>query len=148
MTHRVMFLAVGLLLATTLVQAQESKSTTRLQRQHNYTEFQKKMMPQTEATILAGIQGESVAMQQSALQTLRELSQIAADYPFSSLITPLEEKLTSPQTDRVVRRLAALALDGLHSDAGDAVIKSVAEKCDDEGLQLLCKALLIRSNLE
>jgi len=143
-----MFLAVGLLLATVLVQAQETKSTTRLQRQHKYTEFQKKQMKQTEASILAGIQGESVGMQQGAIQALRELAQIAADYPFSSLITPLEGKLTNTQSDRTVRMLAALALDELHSDAGDAVIKSVAEKSEDESLQTLCKALLVRSELK
>jgi hypothetical protein len=143
-----MFLAVGLLLATVLVQAQETKSTTRLQRQHKYTEFQKKQMKQTEASILAGIQGESVGMQQGAIQALRELAQIAGDYPFSSLIIPLEGKLTNTQSDRTVRMLAALALDELHSDAGDAVIKSVAEKSEDEGLQALCKALLVRSELK
>lgn len=148
MRQRVMFLAVGLLLATVLVQAQETKSTTRLQRQHKYTEFQKKQMKQTEASILAGIQGESVGMQQGAIQALRELAQIAGDYPFSSLIIPLEGKLTNTQSDRTVRMLAALALDELHSDAGDAVIKSVAEKSEDEGLQALCKALLVRSELK
>ena len=48
-------------------------------------------------------------------------------------------------SDSIARRLAALALDELHSDAGDAVIKDVADKSDDKGLQTLCQALLVKN---
>ena len=143
-----MILAAGLLLVAVSVQAQEGMSTTRIERQHKFTHFQKGQMKQTETSILAAIQSETVGMQQTAIQTLRDLEQLAPTYPFSSLIAPLTEKLKSEQSDRVVRRLAALALDELHSEAGDAAIRDVAEKCDDTGLQTLCKALLIRSTIE
>jgi len=148
MKRRTMILAVGLLLVALSVQAQEGKSTTRVERQHKYTHFQKGKMKQTESSILAAIENESVGMQQTAVQALRDLEQMVPDYPFSSLITPLSNKLQSAQTDPVVRKLAALALDELHSDAGDAAIRAMAEKCDDKGLQSLCEALLVRSNLE
>jgi hypothetical protein len=148
MRRSLMILAGGLLLVAVSVQAQDSKSTTRIERQHKFTHFQKEKMKQSEASILAAIQSQTVGMQQTAIQTLRELEQLAPTYPFSSLIAPLTGTLKSEQTDPVVRRLAALALDELHSEAGDAAIKSVAERSDDTGLQTLCKALLVRSSME
>lgn len=50
--------------------------------------------------------------------------------------------LKNERVDPTSRMLTALALDELHSDAGDLVVKAVAEKCDDSGVQNLCKALL------
>ncbi len=123
-------------------------STTRIERQHKYSHFQKGQMKQTEASLLAAITGEGVPMQQSAIQGLRDLEQLVPDYPFSTLVAPLSSRLKSEKTDRVVRRLAALALDELHSNAGDTVIREVAANCDDQGLQSLCQALLIRSNIQ
>lgn len=138
----------GLLFGALSLQAQDGGSTNRIDRQHQYTGFQKGQMKQSESSILAALDGTSVGMQRSAIQTVRDLAQMVPDYPFSSLIAPLAAKLKDETVDPVVRRLAALALDELHSDAGDAVIRDVAEKCDDKGLQLLCEALLVRSNLK
>lgn len=103
-------------------------------------------MKQTEEGILQALKGKSPGMQQSAIQTLREMAQSYPEYPFSTLITPLGDRLADSQTDGVVRILAALALDELHSEAGDAVIKKMADASDDKGLQTLCSALLVRSN--
>lgn len=147
MIRRMTIFAIGFLLVAASVQAQTDKSSTRIERQHKYTHFQKGQMKQTEASILNAIEGESASVQQASIQTLRDLEQLVPDYPFASLITPLAKLLKGEQTDRVVRSLAALALDELHSEAGDKAIKDVAEKCDDKGVQSLCEALLVRSNL-
>jgi hypothetical protein len=146
--NRIMtILAVGLMLFAVSLQAQESKSTKRIERQHTYTQFQKSQMKSSEASLLAAMNSESVGLQQSAIQSLRDLEQLAPEYPFSTLIGPLEQKLKNEQADQTVRMLAALALDELHSDAGDAVIKSMAEKSENKSVLDLCNALLVRSNV-
>ena len=86
-----------------------------------------------------------VGAQQTGLQTLRELEHVFPAYPFDSLLVPLENVMKNEKSDRVARRLAALALDELHSDAGDAEIQAVADTCDDPGLQSLCQALLVKN---
>jgi hypothetical protein len=128
-------------------QPRESKSTTRLEKQHKPSSFLKEHLKQTEESILQSLQTGNVGSQRSAIQTLRDLEQMFPEYPFSALLAPLEKILKDEKADSVSRRLAALALDELHSDAGDAVIQEVAGACDDKGLQTLCQALLVkRSN--
>mgnify|MGYP001465223514 CR=1 FL=1 len=145
MKHVVMVLAF--LVLTTGVHAQD-KSTARAQMQHKYNmRFMSQHLKQTEESLLKAMQDSSVGMQTSAIQTIRELGQIFPEYPFTSLLVPLENKLKDENADGVARRLAALALDGLHSDAGDAIIRDVAKSCEDKGLQTLCKALLIKGSL-
>jgi hypothetical protein len=146
MKHVLMSLALGLFIISASVHAQEGASTSRLAKQHKLSAFQKEHMKHTEESIYAAIVGESVAGQQTAIQTLREMEQIVPDYPFSSLVIPLTDKLKDGKADPIVRKLAALALDELHSDAGDAAIKGVALNCDDAGLQSLCQALQVRTN--
>jgi hypothetical protein len=127
-------------------QGQETSATTRIEKQHKTSRFQGQHMKQTEATILQALEGNSPGVQQSSVQTLRELEQMYPAYSFSTLVMPLGDLLNNIHADGVVRRLAALALDELHSDAGDAAIKNVANANDDKGLQTLCSALLVRSN--
>jgi hypothetical protein len=79
------------------------------------------------------------------VQTIRELEQLYPTYPFKASIQPLVAKLKDESADRVVRLLSALALDELHSDAGDATIREVAASTKDKDLQVLCNALLVRS---
>jgi hypothetical protein len=67
-------------------------------------------------------------------------------YPFQASLAPLGKKLKDEKADPTVRCLAALALDELHSNAGDAVIRDVAGSSQDKGLQTLCNALLVRSD--
>jgi hypothetical protein len=143
-----LILAAALLTLTMAAQAQEVHSTARIMKQHHLSQFQKRHLNQTIASILDAINGDNVGLQQSAVQSLRTLEQLLPDEPFTSLIAPLTEKLKNSSTDRTVRLLAALALDELHSDAGDAAINATAAKSDDEGLQLLCKALIIGADLK
>jgi len=123
------------------LQAQEL-STTRLEKQHGPTRFQRAILPQTEATILLSLDSTWQGDRRSALQSARYLEQLFPSYPFASWIKPLERILKDENADPVTRRLAALALDDLHSDAGDAVIKEVSMSCEDKGLQTLCNALV------
>jgi hypothetical protein len=126
------------------VQAQEVKSTTRVATQHNPPPYMEKNLATYERNLLATLANGTPTMQAQAVQTMRNLEQMFPKYPFDSLLVPLEKKLKDESTDPVVRRLAALALDELHSDAGDAIITNVASTSQDKGLALLCTALLIK----
>jgi hypothetical protein len=137
-------LAVMIIL-TAAVQAQEVASTTRIEAQHKPLGSMGKNLAAYEENVLKTLANENPTMQAQALQTLRDLEQMFPKYPFSACLTPLESKLKDEKTDPIVRRLSALALDELHSDAGDAVIAGVAKASDDKGLQLLCSALMVRS---
>jgi hypothetical protein len=129
-------------------QASESTSTTRLQKQHKLDiRFLRDHLKQTEERLALALEDTAVNKQIWTLQDIRELEQVFPEYPFSALLKPLEERLGDETTDPVVRRLVALALDELHSDAGDAIIKATADSSQDKGLQTLCKALLIKGVL-
>ena len=138
--------AVALMVCVTAVQAQDDQSTTRLEaQQHRLNSSMGKALPKYEANLAATLANENPTIQAQAVQTMRELAQMFPSYPFKSLIAPLGAKLKDEKTDGTVRLLAALALDELHSDAGDAVIKDVAGSSQDKSLQALCTALLVRS---
>jgi len=144
----ILLLAVAVAMLADSVQAQGSKSTTRLQMQHSLnTEFLRKHLKQTELSLAHVLEDTVVSMQITAVQTIRELQVLFPEYPFFAALTPLEKRLEDEDTDPTVRRLAALAVDGLHSDAGDAIIKATAESSRDKGLQILCNALLIKGGL-
>ena len=129
-------------------QTQGDQSTARIDRQHHISHFQGGQMKHSEESILQGLQSDSPRLQQTSIQSLRELMQVAPAFPFSTLISPLENHLKNEHADRTVRWLAALALDELHSDAGDAAIRAMGRNSSDTGLQTLCQALMIRSNIE
>jgi hypothetical protein len=139
-------LTLALVIVCAASQAQGSKSITRLEKQHGPSRFQTRHLKQTEESLLPALRGELQGGQQMAIQTLRDLEQMFPDYPFAATITTLETVLKDESTDPISRRLAALALDELHSDAGDAVIKDVASTSSDKGLQTLCNALLVKSD--
>ena len=148
MKRIISLLALTLIVLAVTVQAQESKSSTRLQAQHKYnTRFLEKHLKQTEASLVKALDDSSVGMQKNSLQTIRELEQIFPEYPFSSLLIPLENKLRDENANGVVRMLVAIALDGLHSDAGDAIVKETSVSSKDNGLKTLCEALAIKSGL-
>jgi hypothetical protein len=142
-------LPVALAILVASGQAQERQSTTRLQKQHNLdTQFLRDHLTQTGESLALALQDTSVTRQISAVQDIRELEQVFPEYPFSAVLRPLEERLEDEKTDPVVRRLVALALDGLHSDGGDAIMRVTADSSQDKDLETLCKALLIESGLD
>jgi hypothetical protein len=106
----------------------------------------RKRLAQHEENLLKMLDNENLTVQAQAVQTIRDLEQMFPQYPFQSSLAPLGIKLKDEKADPIVRRLAALALDELHSDAGDAVIRDVAGSSQDKGLQTLCSALLVRSD--
>ena len=140
--------AVILLFCATTGQSQNSPSTTRLEAQHKPTSSMAKPVEQYEENLLNTLESENPVVQAQAVQTIRVLEQMFPKYTFSPSLGPLEAKLKDEKADGIVRRLAALALDELHSDAADAVIREVATSSEDEGLQTLCKALLVRSQIQ
>jgi hypothetical protein len=148
MTRTLFAAAVALMLCVPAAQSQESASTTRLEAQHKPTATMEKHLAQYEENLLKTLASENPAVQAQAVQTFRELEQMFPKYPFSSSLAPLSAKLKDENTDSVVRRLAALALDELHSDAGDAVVKEVGNSSKDKGLQSLCNALQVRSQIK
>jgi hypothetical protein len=145
MKHPFLSLAVGLIVLYAMTPAQQGKSTTRLEKQHKTTHFMKEHLKQTEVNLVATLSSKSVETQRGTIQTLRDMEQLFPEYPFTTIISPLETILKNESSDSIARRLAALALDELHSDAGDAIIKDVADKSDDKGLQTLCQALLVKN---
>ena len=143
---RILFtIALASMLCATPVHSQDSLSTTRLEAQHKPSRSMANRLPQYEENLLKSLESENPVVQAQAVQTLRDLEQIFPKYPFKSSVAPLSAKLKDENADGVVRRLAALALDELHSDAGDAVIRDLAASSKDAGLQSLCNALLVRS---
>jgi chorismate-pyruvate lyase len=143
---RTLFLsALALLVCATALQAQENASTTRIESQHSATKSMGKRLPQHEENLLVSLESGNPTVQAQAVQTLRELEQMFPSYTFAASLGPLGEKLKDEKADPVVRRLSALALDELHSDAGDVILRDVSTSTQDMGLQTLCKALLIRS---
>jgi len=143
---RLLFMsAIALIVCATALQAQESVSTTRIQTQHKATSSMGKRLAEYEANLLKTLEVGNPAAQAQSVQAIRELEQMYPNYPFAASLAPLEAKLKDENADRIVRRLAALALDELHSDAGDAVVKDVASTSKDKGLQSLCEALMVRS---
>lgn len=143
---KVLLLLAGLAVLAIGAQAQQKKSTNRLEAQHHYnTRWLEQHLGQSEESIVTALGSESPSMQATAVQTVRELEQLFPQYPFSKLIDPLGGKLKDERSDSVVRKLAALALDELHSDAGETAIKGTAEACKDEGVRTLCQALQVKS---
>jgi len=138
--------AVVLALCASALQAQVTESTTRIERQHKKSRHMEQQLERTEQQLLEVLKTGTPVVQAQAVQTIRDLEQMFPEHTFAALLTPLEEKLKDENQDGVVRLLSALALDELHSDAGDAVIRDVASSSKDEGLQTLCKALLVRSD--
>lgn len=143
---RILFVsAIALMVCAAQMQAQDSLSATRIELQHTATRSMGKSLAQHEVNLINTIETGNPVMQAQAVQTLRELEQMFPKYAFKSSLTPLGTKLKDETADPTVRRLAALALDELHSDAGDAAIRDVASSCQDKGLQTLCNALMVRS---
>lgn len=145
MKRMLFFLAIALVMFATEVQAQESDSTTRIGAQHKPLRSTEKRLAQHEENLLKLLESENLTVQAQAVQTIRDLEQMYPKYSFKSSLAPLEAKLKDEKADGMVRLLVALALDELHSDAGDAVIRDVASSSQDKGLQSLCNALLVRS---
>jgi hypothetical protein len=137
--------AVASMMLAASLQAQEGPSDTRILSQHKPPSAMGKQLEQHEQNLIKTLEGENPIMQAQAVQTIRDLEQMFPKYSFKASLQPLTAKLKDEKAEGSVRMLAALALDELHSDAGDAVIMNVAGSTQEKGLQMLCNALLVRS---
>lgn len=128
-----------LAVACTAVQAQNSM--TRLEKQHGPSRYQETVLPNAEATLLLSLDSTWQGEKRSVIQTARYLEQLFPSYPFTSWIKPLGRILQDEKADPIERKLAALALDNLHSAESDAIIKAVSLSTEDKGLQSLLVTL-------
>jgi HEAT repeat protein len=114
--------------------------------QDSSTRFKKQHMKLTEASLVLALNNsESIGVQTSAAQTIRQLEWTFPEEPFNSLLSPLIRIVKDENAETQLRLLAALALDGLHEDNGDAAIESVAKSSGNKSVQELCSALLIKT---
>jgi hypothetical protein len=116
----------------------------RFLKQHN-SHFLKEHLKQTEQMLIQALQNNSVSMNSSAVQTIRELEQIFPSESFSLFLEPLRNIIQNEKADIHLRILSALALDGLHTDIGDQAIYEVAKYTSNESLKNICVALAIES---
>jgi hypothetical protein len=117
---------------------------TRLLKQHKLS-FAKAHLEQTEIMLLQAIESNSVSLNSSAVQTIRELEEIFPTESFSVFIEPLSTIIQNEKADTQLRILSALALDKLHSDFGDEVIYEVAKTTSNESVKNISTALSIES---
>jgi hypothetical protein len=118
-------------------------SITRLEKQHGPTRFEKRHLDQAEAQLIFDLDSTSTGNQTVVVQDIRYLEQLFPSHPFALFIEPLGRILRNKNSDPVARKLAALALDELHSEAGDAIINEIGNTSNDNDLTILCKALQI-----
>jgi hypothetical protein len=146
MKNRIILLAISMvfLLIFTGASAFAQDQTTRFLKQHK-SHFLKDHLKQTEEMLVQALQSNSVNMNSSAAQTIRELEQIFPAESFSLFIEPLSVIIQNERADTQLRILSALALDGLHSDNGDKVIYEVAKNTTNESLKNISTALAIES---
>jgi hypothetical protein len=146
MKNRIFLLAISMafLLILTGASSFAQDQQTRFLKQHK-SHFLKDHLKQTEDMLVQALKSNSVNMNSSAAQTIRELEQIFPNESFSSFIEPLSVIIQNEKADTQLRILSVLALDGLHSDKGDKVIYEVAKNSSDESLKNISKALAIES---
>jgi hypothetical protein len=134
MYRTLVILAFLLAVAGTATQAQELAS--RYQKQH---------LQKTEQMLLQGLESGSADIQITTTQTIRDLQMEYPDESFSTLVNPLITLLKNERANVTARILAALALDGLHSDPGDMAVSEVMRYTENTTVKELCTALRAKS---
>jgi len=132
MKRLLFLLAIVLIIITNAVQAQDAA-----------TRFQKQHLKQTEASIVNALNSGNVGVEIAAAQTLRQLEWTFPDQEFNSTISPLSQIVKDEKGNTQARLLAAIALDGLHSDLGDEAITMTAKSSSNKSVQELCAALIL-----
>lgn len=132
MKRFILFITIALIVSISATQAQDAA-----------TRFQKQHLKQTEASLVNALNSESAGMQATAAQTLRQLEWTFPEEEFKSTITPLVRIVKDEKVDTQIRLLAAIALDGLHSDMGDEVLAIVAKSSTNKSVQELASALIL-----
>ncbi|MGE5682076.1 MAG: hypothetical protein ACM34K_14505 [Bacillota bacterium] len=136
MKHIYILLALISITAFTTIDAQNSK--TRYQKQHNVTDFMKTHLKTSIEMTNRAMENKESKMQNSAIQTLRELQQLFPDESFDSLVQPLITIINDKNMEVETRILAAITLDQLHSETGDDAIFRVSKSCENATLRNVC----------
>jgi hypothetical protein len=140
MSRTFLSLVLGLILFAITIQAQSDIS--RFQKQHN-SKFNKKNLKATQETLIQALESGNTQMIASAAQTLRELEQIFPEESFSSMLNPLTKIVKDEKVETTPRILSLFALEALHSDAGDAVIKDLIKSSSNKTILEICSAMSI-----
>ncbi len=140
--------ALALAVLATALQAQTKPSTTRFAKQHESLNLKSDKLPIYKKNVLTVLESENPATLAQTVQNMRDLERLFPSDPFEEFIEPLTKILKNEDSDRIARRLSALALDELHSEAGDAVITEMSISCKDVGLRDLCVALQVHTQVE
>ncbi len=97
-------------------------------------------------SLVEALNHESVGVQASAAQAIRQLEWEFPQEPLNELLDPLIYIVKNENADTRVRFLSAIALDGLHSDMGDKVIENVAKLTKNKSVMDLCEALITKND--
>ena len=110
MNNRIFLLAISMVFfllftgATSFAQNQPP----RFVKQHN-SHFLKEHLKQTEQMLIQALQSNSVGMNSSAVQTIRELEQMFPSVSFNLFLEPLSNIIQNEKNDTHLRILSALA---------------------------------------
>lgn len=137
---RHILLAILLTAAFAFTSLNAQSANTRLLKP-NVTKFMKAHLSSSIEMTARALEDKQYNMKPSALQTIRQLEQLFPEESFSRLIQPLISIINDNSIETETRVLAAVTLDQLHSDAGDAAIFRVAQTCENSTLKGLCQAI-------
>lgn len=138
---RYIYILVMLFTFAALANVEAQGSNSRLQKQHNVTRFMKDHLASSIEMTARALEDKQYNMRLSALQTIRELEQLFPEESFSRLVKPLISIINDKNLEPESRVLAAITLDMLHSETGDAAIFMAGEKCDNPTLKNVCQAI-------
>ena len=140
MSRNLLSIMLGLILFAITIQAQSD--INRFQKQHR-TNFNKKNLKSTQEMLVKSLESSNSNMVASAAQTVRELQQIFPEESFSSMLNPLINVVKAENGETSTRILALFALESLHNDEGDAVIKEIQKSTTNNTIREICNAMFI-----
>lgn len=110
--------------------------------------FQNATIEQTEKSLVQALESNSMGVQLSAAQTVRELKALYPNRSFSMFVIPLMALVKNEEKALCTRVLAAIALHELHSARGDYAIAQIAKFTDCPRLKRTCAWLAYYQWLE
>ncbi len=138
------FLAIVCLFFFVSNSALAQKRPVRYLQQHN-SPYIKAKLETIEKMLIKTLDQHSQSMKLSAVQSMRQIEQIFPDEPFYSFIDPLIATIKDENNHTQLRITAAIVLDELHSDKGDAAIYEISQNCSDISVKNICIALSTES---
>jgi hypothetical protein len=113
--------------------------------QETGSRFRKQHLGKTEIMLAQNLESASADILITTAQTIRDLEDEFPDESFSRLVNPLITLVKNEKANLTARLLGALALDGLHSDAGDIAIADMMRYSENTAMKELCTALHAKS---